>query len=77
MDAVIWWMPLRKQEHRLRRIKKGIRDFPNKNAFVATNAYLAIYIPATCLANNTKNEEGDCIEKEQQGYYKACTSYRK
>lgn len=20
---------------------------------------------------------GDCIEKEQQGYYKACTSYRK
>lgn len=50
---------------------------PKKNAFVATNAYLAIYIPATCLANNTKNEEGDCIEKEQQGYYKACTSYRK
>ena len=41
MDAVIWWITLRKQEHRLRRIKKGIRDFPNKNAFVYTNAYLA------------------------------------
>ena len=41
MEAVIWWMTLRKQEHRLRRIKKGIRDFPNKNAFVYTNAYLA------------------------------------
>lgn len=41
MGAVIWWMTLRKQEHRLRRIKKGIRDFPNKNAFVYTNAYLA------------------------------------
>ena len=29
------------------------------------------------VAKNTGNEEGDCIEKEQQGYYKACTSYRK
>lgn len=34
-------MTLRKQKHRLGRIKKGIRDFPNKNAFVYTNAYLA------------------------------------
>ncbi len=68
-----------KQEHGPSRYArcKGFRISPNKNAFVATNAYLAIYIPTTCLANNTKNEEGDCIEKEQQGYYKACTSYRK
>lgn len=70
---------LAKQEHGPSRQArcKGFRIYPNKNAFVATNAYLAIYIPATCLAKNTGNEEGDCIEKEQQGYYKACTSYRK
>ena len=53
-----------KQEHGPSRYArcKGFRISPNKNAFVATNAYLAIYIPTTCLANNTKNEEGDCIE---------------